>query len=229
MDCNTVRAQAVAARPRWWPRASLPSRSARITSAVDRLRSAGVLVVETDVPEILAQALPTVVTIIANDAPLGLAKYLAEQNTGVVPAELLSKAGPNTQAMFARFPAPPREDYEAALRTLVELRAVLQRYFADQALDALMFPLTPTPAPPQGDHSVVEIRGMQVPVVVARGSNPAVGSAGGLASLVLPAGLTPGALPVGVEFAAARGSDRRVLSMGLSLESILGPIDAPLL
>ncbi len=99
--------------------------------------------------------------------------------------------------MFARFPVPPREQYEAALRTRIELRAVLQQYFADHALDALVFPSTPTAAPTQGDHPVVEIRGAQVPIVVARGSNPAVGSVGGLACLVLPAGLTRSGLPVG--------------------------------
>jgi indoleacetamide hydrolase len=73
----------------------------RITlAAVDRLRAAGVAVIDTDVPKILAQALPTVVTIIAYDTRAGMAKYLAEQNTGVDPAELLSQLGPNTHWPF---------------------------------------------------------------------------------------------------------------------------------
>jgi mandelamide amidase len=196
-------------------------------SAVDRLRAAGVSIVETALPQIMAQALPTAVTIIAYDAPRGLAKYLAEQKTGVDPEVLLSEVGQNTQATFARFPVPAREEYEAVARTQVELRGVLDRFFADQALEALMFPPTPTPAPLQGDRGVVEIRGVQVPIIVARGSNPAVGSVGGLPSLVLPAGITTDGLPVGVEFAGVRGSDRRLLSMGLCLESILGSIAAP--
>ncbi len=66
----------------------------RITlAAVDRMRAAGVTVIETDVPEILAQALPTAVTLIACDAPVGLARYLAEQDTGVDPEELAFKNG----------------------------------------------------------------------------------------------------------------------------------------
>jgi Asp-tRNA(Asn)/Glu-tRNA(Gln) amidotransferase A subunit family amidase len=196
-------------------------------TAVERLRAAGVTVVETDISEILAQALPTAVTIISYEAPAGMANYLAEQNTGVDTEGLLAQTGANTQAMFASLSIPPREVYEEALRTRVELRAVLQQYFADHNLDALMFPPTPTPAPRQGDHSFVEIGGVSVPIVVARGTNPAVGSVGGLASLVLPAGLTPAGLPVGMEFAAARGNDRRLLSIGLTLESMLGPIPAP--
>jgi indoleacetamide hydrolase len=200
----------------------------RITlAAVDRLRAAGVTVVEFDLPEILARALPTVVTLIAYDAAVGVAVYLVEHNTGIDPAELVSQSGPNTQAMFARFPPPPRQQFEAALLTRLELRAVLQQCFADRALHALMFPATTTAAPLQGDHDTVEIRGVRVPIVVARGSIPAVGSVGGLASLVLPAELTRAGLPVGMEFAAARGDDRRLLSVGLCLESILGPIAAP--
>ncbi len=143
-------------------------------------------VVEIDVPEILAQALPTAVALIAYEARVGMAQYLAEQNTGVGPAERLSQVGANTRAMFARFPVPQLEEYQAALRTRIELRAAMQQYFADHALDALMFPPTPTPAPLQGDHTTVEICGVQVPIVDAMGSKPAVGSVGGLASLVLP-------------------------------------------
>jgi mandelamide amidase len=129
--------------------------------------------------------------------------------------------------MFERFPVPAREQYEAALRTRDELRAELAQFFAANAFDALVFPPAPIPPPPQGDHATVEILGAQVPVVAAMGRAPSVGSVGGLASLVLPAGLTRSGLPIGLEFAAAAGSDRRLLSIGLTLESILGPVLAP--
>jgi Asp-tRNA(Asn)/Glu-tRNA(Gln) amidotransferase A subunit family amidase len=35
-------------------------------------------------------------------------------------------------------------------------------------------------------------------------------------------------LPVGLEFAASSGRDRALLSLGLALEPVLGPIPAPL-
>ena len=45
--------------------------------------------------------------------------------------------------------------------------------------------------------------------------------------LVLPAGLTRGGLPVGVEFDAPAGADRDLLALGLTLQRVLGPIPAP--
>lgn len=200
----------------------------RVTlAAIERLRSAGIAVTETDVPDILGQALASGATIIAHDAPIGLANYLAEQNTAVDAAELIAQLGQNTQAMLARLPRPSREQYEWALRTRVDLRSALRRFFAENALDALIFPPAPIPPPPQADHATIDIRGVQLPVVDAMGKNPSVGSVGGLASLVLPAGLTRSGLPVGLEFAAAAGGDRHLLSVGLRLESILGQVPAP--
>jgi mandelamide amidase len=48
-----------------------------------------------------------------------------------------------------------------------------------------------------------------------------------LASLVIPAGLTPSRLPVGMELSALPGADRALLSIGLSIEKVWGPIPAP--
>ncbi|MGA2842311.1 MAG: amidase, partial [Steroidobacteraceae bacterium] len=49
----------------------------------------------------------------------------------------------------------------------------------------------------------------------------------GLPGLVLPAGLTPGGLPVALEFDGPAGSDRALLSVGMSLERALGALPAP--
>jgi mandelamide amidase len=45
--------------------------------------------------------------------------------------------------------------------------------------------------------------------------------------LVLPAGLSANGLPIGIEFDALPGTDRRLLGLGLALERLLGPIPAP--
>jgi mandelamide amidase len=44
---------------------------------------------------------------------------------------------------------------------------------------------------------------------------------------VLPAGLSGGGLPIGIEFDAPAGKDRELLALGLSLEAALGAIPAP--
>lgn len=53
------------------------------------------------------------------------------------------------------------------------------------------------------------------------------GSNAGIPGLSLPAGLTAGGLPVGLEMDGPVGSDARVLGIGLAVEALLGPLPAP--
>jgi hypothetical protein len=64
-----------------------------------------------------------------------------------------------------------------------------------------------------------EIRGQKIPLYVAMSRNLSLGSCANMPSLVLPAGTTSSDLPVD----AFMGSDRQLLSLGLSLEKVLGP------
>jgi mandelamide amidase len=73
----------------------------------------------------------------------------------------------------------------------------------------------------------VEIRGQKIPLYIAMSRNISLGSCASMASLVLPAGTTSSGLPVGLEFDALSGNDRQLLSLGLSLEKVLGPMPSP--
>jgi indoleacetamide hydrolase len=53
------------------------------------------------------------------------------------------------------------------------------------------------------------------------------GSNAGIPGLALPAGLTNGGLPVGLELDGPVGSDARLLGIGLSIETLLGALPAP--
>jgi Asp-tRNA(Asn)/Glu-tRNA(Gln) amidotransferase A subunit family amidase len=94
-------------------------------------------------------------------------------------------------------------------------------------LEALAFAPAWMPAFAQGDADSVEIGGHQVDLFAAIGRNIGLGSCASLACLVLPSGMTASGLPVGLEFDALPGRDRRLLALGLSLERALGPIPAP--
>jgi Asp-tRNA(Asn)/Glu-tRNA(Gln) amidotransferase A subunit family amidase len=52
-------------------------------------------------------------------------------------------------------------------------------------------------------------------------------SCGGAPGLVLRAGLTAAGLPVALEFDMLPGDDLKLLSLGLALEPVLGPIEPP--
>jgi len=71
----------------------------------------------------------------------------------------------------------------------------------------------------------VEIRGQKIPLYVAMSRNISLGSCASMANL--PAGITSSGLPVGLEFDALSGNDRQLLSLGLSLEKVLGLIPNP--
>ena len=78
-----------------------------------------------------------------------------------------------------------------------------------------------------GDENMLNVNGRPIPFDTAIARNIDPGSTAGLPGLVLPAGLTPGGLPVALEFDGPAGSDRALLSVGMSLERALGALPAP--
>ena len=58
-------------------------------------------------------------------------------------------------------------------------------------------------------------------------SNTRPANNAGIAGVSLPMGMTTAGLPVGVELDGPVGSDRRLLSIALPLEQLLGGIPAP--
>jgi len=74
---------------------------------------------------------------------------------------------------------------------------------------------------------MLNVNGRPIPFDTAIARNIDPGSTAGLPGLVLPAGLTPGGLPVALEFDGPAGSDRALLSVGMSLERALGALPAP--
>jgi mandelamide amidase len=104
-------------------------------------------------------------------------------------------------------------------------------YFADNALDALLFPTSPVlPAPidPVNGTGTLSIDGgppMDTFTTTIRNMGP--GSSAGVPSLSLPAGLSAGGLPVGLNLEGPIDSDSTILAIGMAIESVLGPLPAP--
>jgi mandelamide amidase len=57
--------------------------------------------------------------------------------------------------------------------------------------------------------------------------NMGPGSTAGVPSLSLPAGLSAGGLPVGLNLEGPIDGDSTVLAIGMAIESVLGPLPAP--
>ncbi|ASW01250.1 indoleacetamide hydrolase [Paraburkholderia aromaticivorans] len=160
--------------------------------------------------------------LIANDAPVKTVAGMAARI-----------ASPDVRAIYDGVLADVLgEHYDAALN---EWRPRLQQYmaatFADERLDALLFPTTRLAAVPIDDvngSSTVCIDG-SAPIdtmdAFLRNTDPA--STSGIPGLSLPAGMTAGGLPVGLELDGPLGEDRRLLAIGVAFEQLLGPLPAP--
>jgi Asp-tRNA(Asn)/Glu-tRNA(Gln) amidotransferase A subunit family amidase len=207
----------------------------RITAnALKRLTDAGVVLVESSLPNLQALIDQATAQIQNHDVRLSLPRFLQEYHAGVTLEQVIAQASPDIQATFKSDVLPGGKNFvtEEIYRTardkiLPELHALFRDYFAKQKTDAIVFPATIVPAPLIGDEDMLNVNGQKVSFTTAISRNIDPGSTTGLPGLVLPAGLTPGGLPVSLEFDGPAGSDRRLLAIGVALERALGPLPPP--
>jgi len=207
----------------------------RIThAALDRLRAAGVELIESELPGLGGLIELTTEPVQNHDVRLTLADYLREYHAGVTFDELVRQASPDIQTLFGSYvlPGSPNFVAEAAYGTAVrthlpKLRQLYRDYFKRTAVAAIVFPATLVPALPIGSEEDVTIQGQTVPFETAVARNIAPGSTAGLPGLVLPSGLTASGLPVAIELDAAAGADRALLALGRSVAEALGNIPPP--
>lgn len=195
-------------------------------AALDTLRAAGVTIVRADLPDAAKAAPAAALTIIASEVRPSIEAFLDAQRTGLSFDALAAQVGPDLKALFAAAP-PPRDVYDAMVAQRAKISEAIEAHFAEHRIEALVFPPAMIPAHKIGENGSVTIRGQLVPGTTTMGRNVSAGSCARLASLVLPAGLTRTGLPVGLEFDALPGTDRRLIALGLAVERVLGSVPAP--
>jgi len=207
----------------------------RITEgALQKLRAAGVELIEGDLPELAKLVSLTTDQIQNHDVKPALTRYLAQYKAGVGFDTVLASASPDIRLIIgATLPGGSSFVSDAQYRAAVDvhlpaLRSLYRDYFARAGVQAIVFPTTILPAPKIGaENTDVEVRGRKMAFDVAIARNIAPGSTAGLPGLVLPAGLSSDGLPVALEFDGPAGSDRALLQLGLGLEKVLGPLPGP--
>ena len=204
-----------------------------VTASFAKLREAGAVLVDVKMPDVIRAAPEIAFTIIASEAASCIETFLREQETGLTLETMLAQAGPSIRALVTAMASPAsrpsREVYQGVLAKREQLKAAVRDWYRDNNLVALAHPVILTPPTKIGLESEVEVAGQKVPIRAAFGRNIALGSCASMASLVLPAGTTLNGLPVGLEFDALSGGDRALLSLGLSLETVLGRGRAPVM
>jgi mandelamide amidase len=204
-------------------------------AALERLRQAGVTIVEVDMPQLKTLNDAASFPVALYEAYDDLKAYLERHRAGVtveqVAAAIASKDVKGTYdglVVPRKLPAPngvvdAAPLYQAAMQ---RARPALLAHFADTfrtyGIDALVGPTTPWVAGVQGPDA----SGLETFLRFIRNTDP--GSNAGIPGLTVPAGLGPSTgLPVGLSLDGPRGSDERLLALGLAIEQLLGRTPAP--
>lgn len=204
-------------------------------AALEKLKQVGATIVEVDMPELQDLNNGASFPIAMYEAYYDMVRYLSEFDTGrsvetlaalIVSADV--KGTYNGLVVPRKLPAPDglvdaAPVYQAAIN---KARPALIQHYADtfqkHRIDALIFPTTPHVAPVQGP----EASSLETFLLFIQNTDP--GSNAGVPGLSIPAGLGPTTkLPVGIEIDGPRGSDERLLAIGMAIEKVLGPTPRP--
>jgi len=205
-----------------------------IDKAVAQLQDAGAVIVDADLPEIAKLTAQTAWVISRYETAREMPAWLARRGTSLTSADIV--AGIASPCVRERFDpdavdlAALEPQYRAALdEHRPRLQQILNDYFTDHDVAAMLFPTTPFPAPALAEDTAdLVINGELVEHGLGAVINNTVHqSAAGIPSLVIPAGLTEDGLPVGISFDGPLGSDRRLLGIGRAFEGVRGEFPFP--
>ena len=205
-----------------------------MATVLEQLADAGAVLVEADVPDLEELIELTTAPVQILDVVPRFNDYLGTHGAGLSFSDVLAEASDDIQQVFADYVLPggkyslPQDAFDAARDVhLPVLRDTMRAYFRDNDIVAMIFPATMLPAPPIGEDVTVNVNGKPVRLDIALARNISPGSTSGIPGLVLPAGLSPAGLPVSIELDGPEGSDRALLALGRSVESVLGKLPPP--
>ena len=217
--------------------AGLDTQVASVSMAArSKLAAAGVVFVEVDTVGLMALNDKVSFQLALHEPIADIPAYLAANGVaGIGVAEIAAQvASPDVKGAFGAILADAfGAAYDAAIQVhRPQLQAQYAAYFKDNALDAMLFPTTILPAAPidavNGSSKVSINGGAPADTFGSFIRNTDPGSNAGIPGLSLPAGLTAGGLPVGIELDGPLGSDTRLLGIALAFETVLGRTPAPM-
>lgn len=205
-------------------------------AAKEMLAAHGVTLVPLPETGLLALNEPVGFSVVVHEAYDSMVDYLRQYGHGFSIEELAQKIqSPDVRTIYENWVLPrklPRANgqlvdvtpiYQAAQGGgRAALRQRYREIFEGHRLDALLFPTTAVVAP-RADDSIYQEENFRF---LIQNTEP-IASAG-QPGLTLPIGRgARSGLPVGIELDGPAASDRRLLAIGIALESIFGRIPAP--
>ncbi len=205
-------------------------------ATLQRLANAGVTIVDMDLPRLPELANAVGFPVALYEAFDDVSAYLAGTHTGVTITAMAEQiASPDVKATYQglviprQLPGPDntlvdaKPAYDAAMQTArPALQKLYRDTFAQHRLDALVFPTVPQVAIAANPES----SSLGQFVAMIRNTDP--GSNAGLPGVQVPMALgTSSRLPVGLALDGPAGSDRRLLAIGMAIQSLLGQLPPP--
>jgi Asp-tRNA(Asn)/Glu-tRNA(Gln) amidotransferase A subunit family amidase len=205
-------------------------------NALDKLKSRGVTLVEADLPDIGTLTRSTSASLTMFELYMDFPGYLWETGAPHSFWDVLAQVkSPDVQALLKAGKNVTRDQYVKALTVgRPNLMRVYADYFRTQNVQAVVFPTVPATAPliDPSYSGALTIDGTPQPGGAQAALNALIrnvdpGSCAGLPGLSLPVALSSAGMPVGLSIDGPAGSDRALLGLGLTIESILGPLAPP--
>jgi len=100
--------------------------------------------------------------------------------------------------------------------------AVYERLLTESNVAAVLMPTTPVPAPLVGvEDEMLTVEGKVLPAFDTLLGSASVGSFIGVPGLTIPMGRSQAGLPIGLSVDGPVWSDRRLISLGKSIEEVI--------
>jgi Asp-tRNA(Asn)/Glu-tRNA(Gln) amidotransferase A subunit family amidase len=209
---------------------------AAFRAGLDRLKSAGVTVVDVEMPKLGELNGQVGFPLALYEAYDDMVAYLKHTGTGVTIEELAKQiSSPDVKGTYdglvipRKLPGPDKTTvdakpaYDAAMATArPALQALYRDTFAKNKLDAIAFPTTPKVAIASNPDS----SSLANFLLFIQNTDP--GSNAGVPGIQVPLALGASSkLPVGLELDGPSGSDRRLLAIGIALDKLFGRLPPP--
>jgi indoleacetamide hydrolase len=209
---------------------------AAFQAAVARMKSLGVTLVDVEMEQLAELNNQVGFPVALYEAYDDMVAYLAHTGTGISIEALANEiASPDVKGTYdglvipRKLPGPDntlvdaKPIYDAAIKTArPALQAHYNSIFASNRLDAIAFPTTPRVAIASNpDCSSLENFGLFI-------QNTDPGSNAGIPGIQIPIALgVTSKLPIGLELDGPAGSDRRLLAIGMALDTVFGRLPPP--
>lgn len=210
---------------------------AAFLAALARFKAQGVTVIDIEMPELAQLNGQVGFPVALYEAYDDMVAYLKHTGTGVtIEAMVAQIASPDVKGTYEGLVLPrklPASDgsfvdakplYDEAINVArPALQALYQQAFANNRLDAIVFPTTPRVAIASNpESSSLENFGLFI-------QNTDPGSNAGIPGIQIPIALgDTSKLPIGLELDGPAGSDRHLLAIGMALEELFGRLPPPL-